>query len=112
MSPREMRRLMQRMGLEMEELQGVEQVLIKLHNKHLTIKDPQVLIMKMAGQTIYQIVGEAQEVEEVQEEFEVSDEDAQLVAAQAGVSVEEAKKALKQTHGDLAQAILYLTERK
>jgi len=38
----------------------------------------------------------------------ISEEDVQLVASQAGVSLEEARKALKATKGDLARAILYL----
>ncbi|RLE52971.1 MAG: nascent polypeptide-associated complex protein [Candidatus Methanomethylicota archaeon] len=114
MSPREMRRMMQRMGLEMEEMQGVEQVLIKVRNKQLVVENPQVLVMKMAGQTIFQIVGEAKEVEMLKteekiEEVEIPEEDIQLVATQPGVSFEEAKKALKQPKGDLAQAIMLLT---
>lgn len=115
MSPREMRRMMQRMGLEMEEMPDVDHVLIKTRKKQVIIEKPQVLLMKMAGQTIFQVIGEAREVEEVKpeekpvEEVEIPEEDVQLVAAQAGVSLDEARRALKQTKGDLAQAIMLLT---
>lgn len=43
---------------------------------------------------------------------EITEEDVQLVAQQAGVSVEEARVALEQTEGDLTQAILLLCQRK
>jgi nascent polypeptide-associated complex subunit alpha len=43
-----------------------------------------------------------------QVKIEISDEDAQLVSAQTGVSIEVAKKALESANGDLAQAIMLL----
>jgi len=65
-------------------------------------------VVRMAGQPIYQVLGEAVEVAEGVEELEVSEEDVQLVASQAGVSLEEARRALKESGGDLARAILML----
>ncbi len=114
-SPRELRRLTRRLGLKMEELPDVEEVTIKLKDKYLKILSPQVLVMNMAGQTIYQIIGES--VEEVttpisEGELEISEEDVQLVAAQTGVSLEEARNALKATNGDIAAAIILIQERK
>ena len=107
LSPREVRRLMQKMGMEVEPLEGVREVVIKLEGRSLVIKDPQVSLVRMAGQSIYQVLGEATEVLEG-EELVISDEDVQLVASQAGVSLEEARKALKESGGDLARAILML----
>ncbi|MFB0567656.1 MAG: hypothetical protein ACETVM_03635 [Candidatus Bathyarchaeia archaeon] len=40
------------------------------------------------------------------------EEDIQLVAQQAKVSIEQARAALEQTKGDLAQAILLLSQTK
>jgi len=110
-NPREAKRMMQRMGMGLEELPGVLKVTISLKGKQLVIPDPQVTIMKMSGQTMYQIVGEAVEEtpeKEVEQKATISDEDAQLVSAQAGVSLEVAKKALESSNGDLARAILML----
>jgi len=42
----------------------------------------------------------------------VTEEDVKLVAEQAGVSLEEAQRALEETGGDLAQAIILLQARK
>ena len=81
-----------------------------LKGKNLVIADPQVTVMKVSGQTMYQVVGEAVEEKVVSSEvkMEVSDEDAQLVSAQTGVSLEVARKALETSNGDLAQAIMML----
>lgn len=109
-NPREMKRMMQKMGMAIEEMPGVLKVTIHLKDKKLVIPDPQVTEMKVSGQTIYQIAGEA--VEERTEEnvkIEISEDDAQLVSAQTGATIEEAKKALEATNGDLAQAIMLLT---
>ena len=42
---------------------------------------------------------------------QIPEEDVILVAQQANVSLEEARAALEQTGGDLAQAILLLTQK-
>jgi len=109
-NPREARRMMQRMGMGLEEMPGVSKVTFSMKGKNLVIADPQVTIMKVSGQTMYQIVGEAMEekVESAEVKLEVTDEDAQLVSAQTGASLEVAKKALETANGDLAQAIMML----
>jgi len=113
MSPRELRRLTRRLGLKMEELQGVEEVIIKLRDKRLLIRTPQVLLMNLGGQVIYQIIGEAVEEEEMEEEVvEIREEDLQLVMAQTGASLDEAREALKATKGDIAAAIILIQERR
>jgi nascent polypeptide-associated complex subunit alpha len=108
-NPREAKRMMQRMGMGLEEMPGVLKVTIMLKGKNLVIPDPQVTIMKVSGETIYQVMGVAQE-ERIESETKViiSEEDAQLVAAQAGVNIDVAKKALESSKGDLAQAIMML----
>ncbi|RZN56741.1 MAG: nascent polypeptide-associated complex protein [Candidatus Methanomethylicota archaeon] len=109
-SPREARRLMQRMGMEVEEVQGIEEVLFIMKEKKIIIKNPQVMIMKIGGQKIYQVIGEEREERE-EEKIEIPEEDIQLVAAQTGKSIEEARRALETTKGDIAQAIILLTSK-
>ncbi len=113
LSPREVRRMMQRLGMEMQELSDVRKVVFYMSGKQLVVEDPQVMAMKIGGQTVYQVMGEAVEVKEEEKPSipAFTEEDVQLVAAQAGVSLEEARKALEQTQGDLAQAILLLTSK-
>ena len=110
-SPRELQKMLQtvkRAGLSIEQVEGVESVIIKLRDRELIVKNPHVTSMKVGGQTVFQVTGEVEERSLMIEEVSVSEEDVQLVASQAGVSLEEARRALKATKGDLARAILYL----
>ena len=114
MSPRDLRRAMKKLGIKMEELR-VERVVFELEDgRKLVVDSPQAILMRAKGQptTIY-VIGEPREVveEEQSEEaggLEISEEDVMLVAEQAGVSPEEARKALEETGGDIAEAILKL----
>jgi len=110
-SPRELQKMLQtvrRTGLSIEQVEGVESVIIKFRDKELVVKNPHVTSLKVGGQIVFQVTGEIEERALVVEEVSISEEDVQLVASQAGVSLEEARKALKATKGDLARAIMYL----
>jgi nascent polypeptide-associated complex subunit alpha len=111
MNPREAKRMMQRMGMNMDSVPDVEQVIIKTSNKEITIEQPEVAILEMQGQKIFQVAG-GKVTEKVSEreapKFVVSVEDVKLVADQTGKSIDEARKALEECEGDLAKAILLL----
>lgn len=104
MNPRQMRQAMKRMGIQQEDLE-VDEIIMKIGDKELVFKEPQVAKVNMMGQETYQIVGEA---EERSLEEEISEEDIKTVMEQAKVSKKEAEKVLKETNGDLAEAILKL----
>jgi len=104
MNPRQMRQAMKRMGIQQEDLE-VKEIIMKLEGKELVFKNPQVAKVNMMGQETYQIVGEA---EERSLEEENTEEDIKTVMEQAKVSKKEAEKALKESKGDLAEAILKL----
>lgn len=116
LSPREMRRLMKRMGLNLEELSGVSRVIVEFDNgKKLVAESPIAYLIRGKDQTMLQVIGSFEEVREEKESIEaveINEEDVQLVAAQTGVSLEEAKQALIQTNGDIAQAIMLIEARK
>lgn len=110
-NPRELQKMLQavkKAGLSIEQLEGVESVIFRFRDKEIVVKNPQVTSMKVGGQTIFQVAGEIEERSLIVEEVSISEEDVQLVASQACVSLEEARRALKATKGDLARAILYL----
>ncbi len=100
-----MERVMRQMGIKVTELSDVREVIIRLRDREIIISNPQVSLMEMAGQRTYQVMGEATER---MLEGEISEEDIALVMEQAGVDREAALKALRETDGDLAQAILKL----
>jgi len=103
-NPRQMRQAMKRMGIQQEDLE-VKEIVMKLEDKELIFRNPQVAKVNMMGQETYQIVGEA---EERTLEEEISEKDIKTVMEQAKVSKKEAEKVLKETKGDIAEAILKL----
>ena len=102
---RQMERAMRQMGVKMEELEGVREVVIKLADREIVIPNAQVTLTEMSGQRSYQVSG--QEFER-KPEFEPSEDDIMLVMEQAGVEREVAMQVLKETGGDIAEAILKL----
>jgi nascent polypeptide-associated complex subunit alpha len=111
-SPREAKRLMKRMGLSMGAIPDVEQVVLKTRTKEIIIENPEVAVMEMRGQKIFQITGERITEKAIERKLMIPEEDVQLVAQQANVSLDQARAALEQTQGDLAQAILLLSQTK
>ena len=103
-----MRRMLDKMGLDMTTLDNVEEVIIKTVKKELYLIKPQVIEMKGKDSTIFQVV--ASDIEEKQREVpSFKEEDIILVMQQASVSREKAMQALTESKGDMAQAILSLT---
>lgn len=106
--------MMQRMGMSMDGVEDVQEVIIRTPSKDIVIAQPEVAMLNMQGQKIYQVVG-GTVTERAPERLSaaaskpvVSEEDARLVADQTGKSFEEAKQALIECEGDLAKAILLL----
>ena len=113
---KQMERTMKKMGMNMKELKGVEEVVIVLKDKELVIKDAEVSMMNAMGQKTYQVTGKAEErikgsgySSAGEEKAEISDDDIELVASQTGKSKSEAQKVLEETNGDLAEAIMRLS---
>ena len=100
-----MQRQMKKMGMEMKDLEGVKEVIIRFEDKEIIISPADVNMMNVMGQETYQVTGTAVEVEK---EIEIPEEDIEMVANTAGVSAADAEEALRETGGDLAEAILKL----
>jgi len=125
MDSRRARRMMQQMGMKMDELGDIKRVILQSDTREIVIEGPAVTSMNVQGQKMYNVVGgrestrkpeaahAAAAAEEVAEEAapEIPEEDVLLVAQQANVSMEKARAALEQSGGDLAQAILMLQTR-
>ena len=105
---REMRRMMDKMGLDMNELSNVQEVIIKTDKKEIIISKPSVTEMKAKDSSIFTVTVDSYEERELEVPI-FSEEDIQLVSQQAGVDDEKAKSALEEAEGDLARAILLLT---
>jgi nascent polypeptide-associated complex subunit alpha len=106
-NPKKMKQMMKQLGMKMEQLEGVERVVVYTSEGTYIFDDAEVVATTMQGVTSYQITGEPRFEPK---EIEIAQEDIMLVAEQANVSVEEAESALKASGGDIAEAILKLTE--
>ena len=101
--PREMEKMMRKLGMNVESIDAVE-VIIKCDTKELIIRNPVVQKIRIQGIESFQIQGEVEE----KPLLAIKDEDVELVAQQANVSMEEARKALEECDGDIAEAIMRL----
>ena len=106
-NPRQMKKMMRQMGMEMKELPSKE-VVIKLDDGAITIKNPVVNVIEVQGQKTYQITGGTESLGK--EEEGLREEDVELVASQANVSKDAARKALKKSDGNIAAAIMSLSK--
>lgn len=99
---------MKRLGIQQVELDATE-VIIKTKDKQYVFSQPQVSKVNMGGQESYQIIGTPQ-VQELSTEPDISDDDVKTVVSQTGKSEDDARAAIKKHKGDLAAAILELSE--
>ena len=105
---------MKQMGISLEELSDVEEVVIKTADAELVFEDAVVTVMDAQGSKMYQITGtpvkRPRTEPELEPEISISQEDVEIVMEKAGCSEAEAKAALTETKGDLAEAIFKLSE--
>jgi len=111
--------MMKQMGMNMNELGDIKRVILQGDKREIIIESPQVTSINVQGTKMYQIAGgretegkpSAAVAEPEEAQLEIPEEDILLVAQQANVSMEVAKRALEDSQGDLAQAIIKLQTR-
>ncbi len=105
MNPSQMKGMMKQLGIKSDEL-DVQKVTIELSNgKTITFSNPQVTVVEMKNSKSYTVTGDATESAG---HDEVSTEDIELVKAQTDCTEEEARAALEESNGDIAEAIAQL----
>lgn len=116
-SPHEMRKLLKRYGIEVEELKDIVKVELHTPSKKIVMKSPQVVTYKIQGQVIYQIIAyevgeEPLEAESKEHEsvatIQISEDDVKFIIEHTGVTRDKAVEALIKAKGDLAKAIMIL----
>ncbi|PLW80617.1 nascent polypeptide-associated complex protein [Candidatus Woesearchaeota archaeon] len=108
MNPRQMQQMMKKMGIQQQEIDAV-QVIIRTEDKEIVLDNPQVSKVNMMGQKTWQIVGDEYE-RSLDTTPDINEEDIQTIIDQTGVSEGKAKEALEETNGDLAEAIMKLSD--
>ena len=106
MNPKQMKKMMKKMGIEMEEIDA-EEVIIRTSDEELIFRSPTVSKISARGVETFQVVGE---YEVVKRPPKISEEDVKLIMEQANVDKETARKALEEAGGDLAEALMKLQE--
>jgi len=106
---RQMRRMMDKMGVDMQDLPNVQEVIIKTDKKEIIISKPSVTEMQAQDNHIFTVTSDSYEEKELEVPV-FPDSDIELVCLRANVDKERAIAALAETKGDMAQAILQLTK--
>ena len=109
-NPRQMQKMMQKMGMQQVELKA-SKIVITLEDRELVFDNPQLSKINMMGQETYQITGSPVE-QALDSTPDISEEDVETVFLQTGVTPETARSAIETAKGDLAEAILTLTNKE
>lgn len=114
MNPKKLGAMMRQMGIEMEDIDDVQEVIIRTPDREIVFRDASVSKMTAQGSTTWQVSGTPEERKRAPEKpaapvkLEIAQEDVDLVAEQANVSKEEARKALEAANGEPAEALMKL----
>ena len=103
LDPKKISSMMKQLGMKQEDIPA-ERVIIETSEKNIIIENPQVAKIIMQGQESFQITGQVSEIEKG-----ISEQDIKQVMEKTKVSRDKAEKALKDSKGYLAEAILSLS---
>jgi len=107
-NPRKMKQMMKQLGMQMEQIEDVRQIVIETARGKYIFEHAEVTAMTMQGVTTWQIAGEQPRFEALAPE--IPEDDVKLVMEQTGTTAETAKKALVESKGDIAEAILRISK--
>lgn len=105
-----MQQMMKKMGIQQVDIPAIK-VIIQTEDKEYVFDHPSVAKVNLMGQETYQIVGNAEE-RTLSTTPEISEDDVKTVMEQTGAGKEEARKAIEEANGDLAEAILKLGKKE
>lgn len=116
LNPREIKRTLKKLGIDVKELGEVSSVIIETKDSKIVIESPQVVVFVSGGQKVYQVIGSSEKV--VSKEVSIispetfNEDDIRFVMEQGGVDRLEAINALREAGGDIAKALLIIEGRK
>jgi nascent polypeptide-associated complex subunit alpha len=106
MDPRALKRMMDSMGMKTSEV-AADRVVIEGKEKNIIIENPSVTMIEVQGNTSFQIAGTVSEMEK-SVKAEITDDDIKTVMDQTNKDKDTVRKALEETNGDIAEAIIKL----
>ncbi|HEX2066747.1 MAG TPA: nascent polypeptide-associated complex protein [Candidatus Thermoplasmatota archaeon] len=130
MDPRQMAMMMRKLGIEMRDVEHVQEVVVRTRDREYRFAKPSVSVMKAQGSETWQVQGRPQVAElgaaaspkpaapalsasapaEPAAPLAIPEEDVRMVAEQSGRDAATARKALEASGGDLAEAIVRLSQ--
>ena len=110
MNSRQLNQMMKRFGINVKNIDNVEKVIIQTNTKEYVFDTAEVTVMEAQGQKTFQIIGEPIIRTRGGDSEATLKDDIKLIMEQTGKSEAEVRKALKETNGDLAEAILKLSQ--
>ncbi len=108
-SPKDLKKL-EKMGIKTQNIDALR-VIIETPNERIVIESPMVTKANVMGQEAITVVGGTTRVESKAEpKVEVNEDDVRFVMEQTGKPEAQVREALSKANGDIAKAILSLTE--
>jgi len=107
LNPKKMKAMMNQLGMNQEEIDSSRVIIEKTDNTEIVIENPSVTKISIQGQESFQVSGDIKERSQKQE---ISEEDIKTVKEKSNSTEKEARKALEEAGGDLAEAILKLNK--
>lgn len=104
-NPAQLQKAMKRFGIQQQDI-ACTKVIMECSDKTLIFENPSVAKVSMGGQESWQVVGTP--VEQTAHSS-ITEEDIKTVAEQANTTEDKARSALEKHDGDLAAAILELS---
>ena len=105
MDPRALKGMLDKLGIKSTTIDSTK-VVIQCSDKDIVIDEPEVTLIEGQGMRSFQITGRVSETDKTP--TEISDDDVKLVQEQTGADTEMVRKALEETKGNIAEAILRL----
>lgn len=106
-NPKKMKQMMKQLGMQVEQIEDVRQIVITTGKGRYIFDEAEVTAMTMQGVKTFQIGGQPRFEEGA---LEIPEEDVRIVMEQTGAMEDSARKALTEAKGDLAAAILRLSQ--
>jgi nascent polypeptide-associated complex subunit alpha len=106
-NPKKMKQMMKQLGMQVEPIEDVRQIVITTGKGRYIFDEAEVTAMTMQGVKTFQIAGQPRFEEGA---LVIPDEDVRIVMEQTCTPEDIARNALIETKGDLAAAILRLSQ--
>ncbi len=107
LDPKKMEIMMKQLGIKIDTLEGIEEVILKAEDKEVVIVPKDIKMINARDVKTLQIV-----IKTIEEKplFSIEEEDINILMQKSNLSYEDAKKLLEKHKGDLAKALIEINK--